>query len=433
MIDDDVVVMDSQSRSLTPVEAYRKVAGLAEQVRDGGFVPSSRKSIPRSGAISAPRSTPSWIPAARIWPSWPRPSRRTAGPPWAGISSCTALPVEATEVARDPLCPVTESHIPTLLSGQTVSKGGARGNQKRRCRPRSRFGGDGTDVCRRQAGDRLRCLAGRPSAHGRSSGGTPRQIGPVGRLGRIGGISAVGAGIGHRSAGNKPEGAQSCGGQTRRRPGGQREQCHPRPGQDAQTESGHRLRRGRPLRTAADRRRRPGRSAAVWTVALNAVKAGKDVVITTGCERRRPWTKALSVNLSMQQTAEGIAAALGELCRRIATGADTERSRLDGRRHRAELLRATFPPPGSRSSRRSPRESPWASSRAVPVTACGSSRRRAPSAARTPCAGPWIFSNRGSGKERKREARSEVQARHRDHHGRRRRRRAGDHRQGPHG
>jgi D-threonate/D-erythronate kinase len=32
--------------------------------------------------------------------------------------------------------------------------------------------------------------------------------------------------------------------------------------------------------------------------------------------------KALSLNLSMQQTSEGIAAALGELCRKIATEAE---------------------------------------------------------------------------------------------------------------
>jgi len=89
--DDDVVVMDSQSRSLTPGEAYRKVAALAVQVREGGFCTVFKKIDSTLRGNVAPKSTPSWIPAARISPSWSRPFRRTAEPPWAGISSCTAL------------------------------------------------------------------------------------------------------------------------------------------------------------------------------------------------------------------------------------------------------------------------------------------------------------------------------------------------------
>ena len=59
--------------------------------------------------------------------------------------------------------------------------------------------------------------------------------------------------------------------------------------------------------------------------ALNAIKTNKNVVITTGYDRDvvdKVRGKAQSLNLSIQQTSEGIAATLGELCRRIATGAE---------------------------------------------------------------------------------------------------------------
>jgi len=58
--------------------------------------------------------------------------------------------------------------------------------------------------------------------------------------------------------------------------------------------------------------------------ALTAVRDGKDAVITTGYNGdsvNRVGEKARAQHLSLRQASEGIAAALGDLCRRIATGA----------------------------------------------------------------------------------------------------------------
>ncbi len=124
VMEEDVVVTDSQSRSLTPDEAYRKVAALAVQVRDGGFCTVFKKidSTLRGNIgpeIDAIMET-CGQELAVVVPAFPKNGRITVG----GYLLVHGVPLEATEVARDPLCPVTESHIPTLLSGQTVRKVG---------------------------------------------------------------------------------------------------------------------------------------------------------------------------------------------------------------------------------------------------------------------------------------------------------------------
>jgi D-threonate/D-erythronate kinase len=50
-----------------------------------------------------------------IVPAYPDENRRTVG----GYQLVRGIPVEKTEVARDPLCPVRQSHIPTLLEQST--------------------------------------------------------------------------------------------------------------------------------------------------------------------------------------------------------------------------------------------------------------------------------------------------------------------------
>jgi len=52
---------------------------------------------------------------AVIAPAYPQAGRRTVG----GYQLVRGVPVEKTVVARDPLCPVRQSHIPTLLEQQT--------------------------------------------------------------------------------------------------------------------------------------------------------------------------------------------------------------------------------------------------------------------------------------------------------------------------
>ena len=122
--DDDVVVMDSQGRSLTPGEAYRKVAALAAQVREGGFCTVFKKidSTLRGNVgseIDAIMDT-CGQDLAVVVPAFPKNGRTTVG----GYLLVHGAPLEATEVARDRRCPVTESHIPTLLAGQTARQVG---------------------------------------------------------------------------------------------------------------------------------------------------------------------------------------------------------------------------------------------------------------------------------------------------------------------
>lgn len=52
---------------------------------------------------------------AVIAPAYPQQGRRTVG----GYQLVRGIPVEKTVVARDPLCPVRQSHIPTLLAQQS--------------------------------------------------------------------------------------------------------------------------------------------------------------------------------------------------------------------------------------------------------------------------------------------------------------------------
>ncbi len=53
---------------------------------------------------------------AVIAPAYPQAGRRTVG----GYQLVRGVPVEKTIVARDPLCPVRQSHVPTLLAQQTT-------------------------------------------------------------------------------------------------------------------------------------------------------------------------------------------------------------------------------------------------------------------------------------------------------------------------
>ena len=208
--------------------------------------------------MSAPRSTPSWIPAARILPSWSRPFRRTAEPPWAGISSCTALLWKQLRSRGIPGAPSRSPISPPCLSGQTARQVGHVGIKSvaaglesvLAAMERMIAAGKRVIVCDAWQEDHLRMAAAAAARLGRS-------ILWVGSAGLAEHLPSV-LGLAAAPPEDKPEGVQSCGGQARRRPGGQHQQRNPGPGQDARTENGHRLRRGRPLRTAKAGSSRPG-------------------------------------------------------------------------------------------------------------------------------------------------------------------------------
>ena len=323
MSDDDVVVMDSQSRSLTPDEAYRKVAALAVQVRDGGFYAVFKKidSTLRGNVgseIDAIMDT-CGQDLAVVVPAFPKNGRTIVG----GYLLVHGAPLEATEVARNPLCPVTESHIPTLLSGQTVRQVGHVGIKSvagglesvLAAMERMIAAGKRVIVCDAWQEDHLRMAAAAAAHLGRS-------VLWVGSAGLAEHLPAL-LGLATAAPETNPR------------------KCNPAAAKPVVVLAGSvsNVTRGQVqmLKQQADmvcveadpcELMQPETAtreiSRCLTVALNAVKSGKDVVITTGCSGGtvdRVGKKALSLNLSMQRTAEGIAAGLGELCRRIATGA----------------------------------------------------------------------------------------------------------------
>ncbi|MCE5282057.1 MAG: four-carbon acid sugar kinase family protein [Deltaproteobacteria bacterium] len=123
-LEEDVVVVDCRSRALAPEEAYRKAAQAALLFKDSRFrfifkkIDSTlRGNIGRE--IDAVMDT-CGQELAIVAPAYPRNGRTTIG----GYHLLHGIPLEDTEIARDPRCPIRESHIPTLLSGQTPRKVG---------------------------------------------------------------------------------------------------------------------------------------------------------------------------------------------------------------------------------------------------------------------------------------------------------------------
>ena len=312
--DDDVVVMDSQSRSLTPGEAYRKVAALAVQVREGGFCTVFKKidSTLRGNVgseIDAIMDT-CGQDLAVVVPAFPKNGRTTLG----GYLLVHGAPLEATEVARDPRCPVTESHIPTLLAGQTARQVGHVGIKSvaaglesvLAAMERMIAAGKRVIVCDAWQEDHLRMAAAAAARLGRS-------ILWVGSAGLAEHLPSV-LGLAAAPPRTNPR------------------TCNPASGKpvlvlagsiSSVTQGQVRMleRRTDIVSVEADpcELLKPEAAAPEITrcleQALNAIKVGKDAVITTGCN----GDSAAKVS-GMHQAPEKIAAALGELCRRIATG-----------------------------------------------------------------------------------------------------------------
>jgi D-threonate/D-erythronate kinase len=323
MVDANVVVMDSQSRSLKPDEAYRKVAGMAALVRDGRF-PTVFKKIDSTlrgnigPEIDAIMDT-CGQELAVVAPAFPKNGRITVG----GYLLLQGAPLEATEIARDPLCPIMESHIPTLLSGQTTRKVGHVGIKSIVAGPEGILktmegllaAGGRVIVCDVWHNDHLQIVAEAAMRLNKSL----LWVGSAGLaecMPSVLGLAAAPPGenpLERNPAVGKP--VVALAGSVSNVTRGQVRRLIERadiisikvdPCELLQPE------------TAA---REIGRCQ---KATLDAIKSGLDIVITTGHNGNAVdvvRAKALSLNISLQQTAEGIAAALGELCRRIATGA----------------------------------------------------------------------------------------------------------------
>jgi len=124
-LEEDVLIVDTQSRALSPAEAYEKVAQTVSLFQDRGPFQTLYKKIDSTlrgnlGPEIDALMDVCGFALAVVAPAFPRNGRMTVG----GCHFLGNAPLEATEIARDPLCPVSESHIPTLLAAQTKRKVG---------------------------------------------------------------------------------------------------------------------------------------------------------------------------------------------------------------------------------------------------------------------------------------------------------------------
>ena len=119
-LDEDVLVVDTQSRALSPTEAYRKVTETALLFKNRDRFQTLYKKIDSTlrgnlGTEIDAIMDACGLELAIVAPAFPENGRMTVG----GCHFLGNAPLEATEISRDPLCPVTESHIPTLMAKQT--------------------------------------------------------------------------------------------------------------------------------------------------------------------------------------------------------------------------------------------------------------------------------------------------------------------------
>ena len=311
-IDADVVVVDTNSRALSADQAYQKAAGAAALFCDGPFKTVYKKvdSTLRGNLgseIDGIMDT-CGLDFAIVAPAFPKNNRVTVG----GYLLLQGIPLEATEIARDLKCPVKESHMPTLLSGQTKRKVGHVGIKSILAGPAGIAGnikellaeGRQVIVCDVWQEDHFKdivkaaLLVDRPvlwvgsaglaahiplpEADDKSPAADPVVViagsisnvtrGQVSRMIKMQGISHIEA--------------DACA------------VLSPETGQAEIQQS--------------------------VNAALSLVSSGRDIVITSGYSEEivdRTKSAGSSAGLSGLQTAESVASALGEICRQIATGA----------------------------------------------------------------------------------------------------------------
>ncbi len=115
----DVIVIDTNSRALPAAEAYAKAAEAARLVRGGGIGTVYKKvdSTLRGnlGAELDAIMDECGLKLAVVAPAFPKTGRVTVG----GLHLLNGVPIEASEIARDPHTPVKESSLPALLAAQT--------------------------------------------------------------------------------------------------------------------------------------------------------------------------------------------------------------------------------------------------------------------------------------------------------------------------
>jgi uncharacterized protein YgbK (DUF1537 family) len=119
MGDADVVVINTDSRWIDPNAAYRRVKEAAEVLRSAGIAKVYKKlDSALRGNVGAELDAVMDVLQAKVAfvvPAFPDAGRVTVG----GKQLLKDTPLDRSEMACDPLSPITESHVPTLVSRQS--------------------------------------------------------------------------------------------------------------------------------------------------------------------------------------------------------------------------------------------------------------------------------------------------------------------------
>jgi uncharacterized protein YgbK (DUF1537 family) len=117
----DVVVINTNSRADPPQVAYRKARQAAKQLTAMTIYKKIDSTLRGNiGQELEAIMDELGIERAIVAPAFPANGRTTVG----GRQLLHGLPLEETQIARDPVCPVSESHIPTLLRRQVSRRVG---------------------------------------------------------------------------------------------------------------------------------------------------------------------------------------------------------------------------------------------------------------------------------------------------------------------
>ncbi|MFQ6077228.1 MAG: four-carbon acid sugar kinase family protein [Candidatus Bathyarchaeia archaeon] len=120
----DVVVVDTESRADPRERSYMKTLEAAKAMKGVGVERVYKKIDSTLRGNIGPELEAIMdtfdISTVVIAPAYPKNGRVTVG----GFHLLHQTPLEKTEIAHDPRCPVRESHVPTLIQGQTRRKVG---------------------------------------------------------------------------------------------------------------------------------------------------------------------------------------------------------------------------------------------------------------------------------------------------------------------
>ena len=313
-LEEDVLVIDTQSRAMQPEDAYRAVQAAALLFRDRDAFEAVYKKIDSTlrgnlGTEIDAVMDACGLELAVVAPAFPQNGRTTVG----GIHFMAGIPLEATEIGRDPVCPVNESHIPTLLSLQSRRAVGHVGLKDVLAGPdgilnamrRQRAAGRAVLVCDAWREEHLKMIALAASR-------LEKPVLWVGSAGLAEHVPSV-LGVGAAPAGRSPilVIAGSVSGVTRNQVALLSQRS------DVVFVEADPCSFLEPAAAQAETER-------CCRIAVEAIRSGKDIVIVSGYRDElvaRTIETGRSSGLSGRQTSEAVAAALGGLCSRIASGA----------------------------------------------------------------------------------------------------------------